>query len=76
LADVIYDFWFSFFIFWAVKLCTNNWRFRVMQVDLYNGRKMVVVVFLFFSACVVFFSFSYLYDLLFSVILFLSDVFN
>jgi len=34
----------------AVKLCTNkilavlNWRCRLMQVDLYNGSKMVVVV--------------------------------
>jgi len=37
-----------------------------MQVDLYNGRKMAVVVFVFFSVPVLFF-FSYLYDLLFSV---------
>ena len=34
----------------AVKLCTNkilqvlNWRCRLTQVDLYNGRKTVVVV--------------------------------
>ena len=28
---------------WAVKHCTNNWNW-LMQVDLYNGRKMVVVV--------------------------------
>jgi len=36
----------------AVKLCTNKilqflkWRCRLMQVDLYNGYKMVVVVLL------------------------------
>jgi len=34
----------------AVKLCTNkippvlNWRCKLTQVDMYNGRKMVVVV--------------------------------
>ena len=28
---------------WAVKHCTNNWNWLI-QVDLYNGRKMVVVV--------------------------------